>query len=92
MDRCTNPLSVHGLDRGYTTPLQGTDGCHASTRRLAVEMYSARAAQCHATTKFGAGKPKFVSQVPQQRHFAVTVELMLFAIHDNVYHFVCPFQ
>ena len=53
----------------------------ASARGLSIHMNRTRAAQAHAAAEFRAFQINLIPQVPQQRHFGITIELAVCAIY-----------
>src|SRR4051794_3825559 len=77
-------LRVQALDRRYRRVLGGADRCLAGPDSLAIEMDGAGAAGGYAAAELGAGQTQLIPQVPEQRHLAVTVELLLLPVNAQL--------
>src|SRR5262245_18845056 len=74
------------FDSGNATPRRAGDRQRAGTHRLAVDVHRARAAQSRAAAELGAGEPRVLAQVPQQRHLRIAIELDWSAVELETRH------
>ena len=54
------------------------------SRRLAVNVYGARAAERHAATELGAGHVQSVTESPEKRHFRSYVDSLRLAVQNKI--------
>jgi hypothetical protein len=94
-------LAPRDLDRMVAIRAQPFDGGdldalgvshrdEAGSRRLAVDMHGAGAAEPGAAAIFGPGETKFVAQIPKQRHVGITVELTAIPVDTETDHLLLP--
>ena len=63
---------------------------HAGAHRDPVDVHGAGAAQRDPAAILRAGKAELVSDVPEQRHVGITIELAILSIHSEADHVFLP--
>src|SRR5215469_9546512 len=79
-------LRIEPLDRGHRASRDVADGGDAGTRRRAVDMDGAGAAQGYATPVFCSGQTQFVPQIPEQWHRWIAIIGLLLAVDAQLDH------
>ena len=73
-------FGIKPLDGGHLLAGGRRDGSHATAHRFTVDVHSAGAAERHAAAELGPGEPELISDVPEQRHVGVAIELATYAV------------
>src|SRR5437667_10166243 len=74
------------FDRGYLLALHARQRRYAGTRRFAINVHGASAAERHAAAVLGAGQPEVVAHDPKERSGRVGIYFHRLAIHGEADH------